>query len=491
MSVSRREFLRYASIVAAGTAASQLISAPVLAQEDSDPLLHVLNRVTWGARPADREAIQARGTTGYIDWQLDYENIPDPLVDDFVGARRILSMGIDELNRVAADDYGTVLNVALWSRIYRAVYSERQLYERMVEFWTDHFNVPIPDYLGDKIIDDRDVIRRHALGYFRDLLLASAQSPAMLYYLDNAVSEAEHPNENYARELMELHTLGVEGGYSEEDVVEVARALTGWTVRDGVGFTFNSDMHDFGDKTILGQTFPSGRGIEEGLQLLDMLASHPSTARFISGKLCRRFVSEQPPTELIDSTAQVFLDSQGDLKAVMRHLLNSEAFMAAEAQKFRRPLEFLIAALRALQPGLQIDNPEALIYTLEPMGHLPFFWHPPNGYPDAGMAWMNTNGLLHRWNTALQLGLAGDGYFPGVALNLDRVVPEAATVGQLVQVAADRLLLRTLPDETFEQMVILILERFEPDAALSAPLRQQQLPVLVGMLLASPHFQWS
>lgn len=492
MSVSRREFLQYASIVAASTAAAHLMTAPVRADDTApDPMRHVLNRVTWGARPADRAAIEEMGITGYIDWQLDYENIPDPLVEAFMGARRVLSMDIDEINTAAENDYGVVLNLALWARLYRAVYSERQLYERMVEFWSDHFNIPIPDYLADKIVEDRDVIRRYALNPFREILLASAQNPAMLRYLDNAVSSVEHPNENYARELMELHTLGVDGGYTEEDVVAVARAFTGWTVGSDGRFMFDPDNHDYDAKTILGQAFPAGRGIEEGLQLLDLLAYHPATARYISMKLCRRFVSDDPSQALIDEIAAVFSDTEGDMKAVMRALLTSDEFMASEGQKFRRPLEFLVAALRSVQDGLQIDDPAALVYTLEPMGHLPYFWHPPNGYPYVGVAWMNTNGLLHRWNTALQLGMAGEGFFPGVALNLEAVVPQAATVGELVQTTAERLLYRPLPQSDADELVTLLVGTNAPETPVSASFRQYQMPLLVGMILASPQFQWS
>ena len=282
MSVSRREFLRYASILAAGTAAAQFLTPPVYADE-SDALLHVLNRLTWGPRPADYAAIQTMGIEEYIDWQLDYATIPDPQVDEFLAARRILSMPINDLNRAIEADYDLVLSLALWSRLYLAIHSERQLYERMVEFWTDHFNIPIPDYLGERMVDARDVIRPHALGYFRELLLASAQSPAMLYYLDNAVSSAEHPNENYARELMELHTLGVDGGYTEVDVVEVARVLTGWTVGNQSQFSFDKDKHDYDEKSILGHIFPAGRGLEEGLQLLDMLeqGTRENAARYL------------------------------------------------------------------------------------------------------------------------------------------------------------------------------------------------------------------
>lgn len=492
--LSRRQFLQLtsASALVVAMPARWLTSRPAAAVDISDEL-HVLKRLTWGPRPSDVQRIQAMGIAAYIEWQLDYAAIPDPLVDELVESDTLYSMGLEDL-QAAASDYDRVISAALWNRLYRAIYSERQLYEWMVEFWTDHFNIPIPDLIAEKSYDDRNVVRRHALGNFRDLLLASAQSPAMLLYLNNASSDKEHPNENYARELMELHTLGVDGGYTEVDVVEVARVLTGWTVRAGWpgGFFFDSNRHDMGEKTVLGRTFPAGRGIEEGLQLLDFLATHPSTAHHIATKLCRRFVSDSPPDDLITSTAQVFLDTAGDITSVMRHILTSAQFMAAKGQKYRRPLEFMVAAVRAMRDGLTIHERAALVWPLEPMGQIPYNWNPPNGYPDAAGAWLNTNGLLHRWNIALQLPfLPTQEWYEELDLDLDAVLPPAdESVGAMIDRAAEMILGHGLSAEDRDALVFFVSDFGDANQAASGALREDRLSGLLGLLMASPAFQW-
>lgn len=264
----------------------------------------------------------------------------------------------------------------LWARIYRAAWSERGLYERMVELWTDHFNVPISDLMPDKIVDDREMIRAHALGRFGDLLYASATSPAMLFYLDNASSSKEYPNENYARELLELHTLGVDVGYTERDVKETARAFTGWSLNDSFPgrFYFDAERHDGGEKVVLGRSLASGRGIEDGLEVLDLLAHHPATARFIAFKLGRMFVEDNPPESFIESTAKVFTSSGGELKETVRHVFHTPEFWASAGKKYRRPLEQFVANLRALYPALEVSakGRGQFIWTLETLGHKPY-----------------------------------------------------------------------------------------------------------------------
>ncbi|MCU0497537.1 MAG: DUF1800 domain-containing protein [Anaerolineae bacterium] len=494
MAVSRRNFLQLSAWVGvgAGVAWSGLRVPITHAQGVGSPERHVLNRLTWGPNPDDYARIQELGIEGYIDWQLDAENIPDEAIDQFIGGRRILTMTYDEIGEIAVSQYAQVLYTMLWARIYRAAYSERQLYELMVEFWTDHFNIPIGDLLSEKIVDDREVIRKHALGYFRDLLYASARSAAMLYYLDNATSSAEHPNENYAREIMELHTLGVDGGYTEDDVTEVARAFTGWTVESGFvdGFHFNRDQHDSEPKRVLGYDLPAGRGIEDGLDVINILAHHPSTARFVSYKLCRRFVSDRPAESLIESTTQVFIDTDGNIREVMRHILKSAEFMAAEGQKFRRPLDFVVAIMRTFKPHLQFGNLEPVLTMLEPLGQLPFFWHPPNGYPDAAGAWINTNGLLHRWNTALTMALAGDGYVDGASFNVAAVVPMPNTVGELVDLATERVIGGGIAPEDRDQLIAFVSRNADPNEVITDDLYYTKLPTLLGLLMASPYFQW-
>ncbi len=488
MELSRRSFLNIPNLAAfAG------FPRPDVAAQEIDPALHVLNRVTWGANAHDRAAIAEMGIAGYIDWQLNPDAIPDPRIDTFLAEHSVLTADVATIAAQAALDYGNVLFPALWGRIYRAAYSERQLYERVVEFWTDHFNIPIPDLLTEKVVDDRDVIRRHALGKFRDLLFASAQSPAMLRYLDNAVSDAEHPNENYARELLELHTLGVDGGYTEQDVREVARALTGWTVdnRYPAAFTFNSDMHDAAEKTILGHVFPAGRGIEDGLQLLDLLARHPSTARFISSKLCVRFVSDTPPASLIDSAAQVFTNTEGDIRQVLRHILTSAEFMAAAGQKFRRPIDFLAAALRTMSDSLTIVAPQDFMWVLEPMGQMPYFWFPPDGYPDTAEAWMSTGGLLQRWNLALNLPFAVyDWWHDTAVLDIEVLLPRTNTVGELVDLAIDRILHRAISPADRDRLIDFTSYGGGAETPADYRLRMDRAATLVGLLLASPYFQW-
>lgn len=454
----------------------------------------MLNRLTWGARPEDIQKIQELGIAGFIEWQLHPETMSDPQVDEFLQANPVLLAEEKEMRSVMDNNYDDLNRPALWAKIHRAVYSEKQLYEKVVDFWTDHFNIPMPDLLVEKNIDDREVIRKHALGKFRDLLFASAKSPAMLIYLDNASSNKDHPNENYSRELMELHTLGVNGGYTEKDVQEVARAFTGWTLRDTWEgrFFFDRNNHDDAEKNILGQYLPAGRGIEDGLQVLDLLATHPSTANFISYKLCRRFVSDSPPEELVNEVAQVFLDTDGDIRSMLRSIFTSDAFMASSGQKFRRPFGAVTAMLRAVQPAVQINDYWAVVYWLELMGNIPYNWFPPNGYPDATRAWLNTNGLLHRWNAAMVLSYASQGWTDGqINLDLNALIPPANTVKELIDVASQRLLGYELSPENKETFVYFVSDYGDANQIVDEALRNDRLPTLVALILSLPDFQWT
>jgi uncharacterized protein (DUF1800 family) len=434
------------------------------------------------------------GIPAYIEWQLAPENIDDPLVNQFLEQNSILLAEEKEMRRAADEDYNNLNQPALWGRLQRAIYSERQLYEKVVEFWTDHFNVPIPDLLVEKVMDDREVVRKHALGTFRELLFASAKSPAMLIYLDNYNSHRDHPNENYARELMELHTLGVDGGYSEQDVKEVARCFTGWTLRDNWQdrFFFDRNMHDDGEKTVLGHRIPSGRGIEDGLQVLDILATHPSTAKFVSYKLCRHFVSDKPDDSLVQAVTQTFTDTGGDIKAMLRYIFTSETFMASQRQKFRRPMEAVVAMVRSLTPGIQVNDYWALMYWLELLGHRPYHWFPPNGYPDVTGAWLNSNGLLHRWNAAMILPYTSQGWTDcAITLDINAVIPPASTVSELIKVTSQRLLGFEMSAEDQERLVYFVSDYGDMNQPIDEALRNDRLPTLMGLVLASPYFQWS
>jgi uncharacterized protein (DUF1800 family) len=371
------------------------------------PGIHLaLRRITFGPRAVDVAYATKIGLDNFIDEQLAPASIQDEDLD-----RRLT--GLTTLNMEAADlarlderrQPGLELSQAA---ILRAVYSKRQLYELMVDFWTNHFSI----YIGKgvdrylKTIDDREVVRPNALGKFPDLLSASAHSPAMLFYLDNYLSNGRQPNENYARELMELHTLGVDGGYIQQDVKEAARALTGWSIageKDPVPgiFKYRPILHDDGEKTILGQRFAPGQGVKDGEQLLELLANHPSTAMFVSTKLVRRFVADQPPAALVEKAAQTFRSTNGDLAKVLGVILHSDEFKASLGTKFKRPFEFVVSALRISEADVSADKP--IIGALSAMGQPLFRWEPPNGFPDALGAWLTTNGLLGRWNFALAL----------------------------------------------------------------------------------------
>jgi uncharacterized protein (DUF1800 family) len=455
--------------------------------------VHLVNRLTYGARPVDLERVRTLGEAGYLEWQLAPESIPDADVDAFLGRHPVLLADVAGIRRALDDDYGDVVKQVLWAKLYRAVASERQLYEKMVEFWTDHFNVPGPDRVPEKLLDDREVARAHALGRFRDLLLASARSPAMLQYLNNASSHRDHPNQNYARELLELHTLGVDGGYTERDVAEVARCFTGWTLQQGWrgDMVFDRRMHDEGEKVVLGHRIAAGRGIEDGLQVLDILATHPSTARFVATKLCRRFVADDPPADVVAAVAAAFRASDGDLRATLRVLFTSDGFRAARGRKLRRPFDAIAAMLRALSPSVEVHDYWAVNHVLELLGHVPYGWFPPDGYPEAAAAWLNANGLLHRWNAAMVLAHAHHGWTDGaITLDLDAVVPAAATAGALVDATWQRLLGDPIDPATRTTLLAAIgarsaAERLTPDA------RRDRLAPLVGLVLASPDFQLS
>ena len=305
-------------------------------------------------------------------------------------------------------------------KLLRAIYSNRQLQEVLTDFWFNHFNVNLNKGADHYLVTEyeRDAIRPHVLGKFRDLLEATAKSPAMLFYLDNWQSTSPGKpqpsgprarrglNENYGRELMELHTLGVDGGYTQQDVTEVARCFTGWTINQpqrGGEFTFKPQMHDAGAKVVLGVTIPAGGGIEDGEKVLDIVARHPSTAHFISWKLAQRFVADDPPDALVRRMADTFLKSGGDLRAVLQTMLKSREFWSVGAyrSKMKSPLEMVASAVRAVSGD--VDYAFALANQVAQLGEPLYRKVEPTGYSNSGKEWMNSGGLLARMNFALQL----------------------------------------------------------------------------------------
>jgi len=395
--------------------------------EAIDPIIHALNRAGFGARPGDYQRVRKLAKTpeaaaaAYLEQQLHPENIQDEDADYAARRFETLQEPLGELFEYQPD---LLHNELMRATVSRAVLSERQLFEVMVQFWSDHFN--IDPSKGDckwlKVVDDREVIRKHALGKFADLLRASALSPAMLWYLDGRVNRranpADRPNENYARELLELHTLGVHGGYTQKDVMEVARCLTGWTVRS-VGnkpyfqigkVEFDPAQHDFGSKIILGQTVPSTspalakdileqRGRHELDRVLQIVVAHPATARHLSAKLCRHFIADNPPAGAVAKVAEAFSKSEGDISQTLRALFQTDEFLLTRGNKFKRPFTFVASALRA--SGAITDCGMDIVDYLKRMGHAPFNYPTPEGYPDQATPWMGT--LLWRWNFAVAL----------------------------------------------------------------------------------------
>jgi len=336
------------------------------------------------------------------------------------------------------------------NRVFRALYSNRQLEEVLVDFWLNHFNVFNGKGPARMLLTsyERDGIRPHVLGRFRDMLLATARHPAMLHYLDNWQSQSPRDdvagpreanvrrpglNENYGRELLELHTLGVNGGYTQDDVIAVARAFTGWTIYDLnriAEYQFNPANHDRKEKVVLGHTIPAGGGEQDGLTVIDTLARHPSTARFISRKLAQRFVADAPPEALIDTMAATFTRTDGDLRAVLETMFTSREFLSEGAwqAKLKSPFELVVSAARAVDAD--VTDAGSLAQRIADLGQPLYGKVEPTGYSDAIGAWANSAGFLGRINFASALV---NGQVPGARVHPNRL-PRTA------RAAADQLL---------------------------------------------------
>ncbi len=375
-----------------------------------DPDFHLLSRAAFGPWPGDVQRVKKMGREKWLEEQLHPEQIDDTACD--LRAERFESIYFS-----AGDAYEfrkpVLRDEIMRHSLLRAIYSRRQLHEVMVEFWTDHLNIDLEkgDCIYLKPSDDRDVIRKHALGNFHELIRASATSPAMLVYLDGKSNKVrkntgDKPNENYARELMELHTMGVHGGYTQHDVSEAARCLSGWSfdrnrffaMNQGESF-FNDDWHDDGIKQVLGTIIPPGGGEKDLDRLVKIVCDHPSTATFVSTKLCKRFISMEPPASAVETVAAEFKRTHGDMKCVLRALFNSPEFAASQGQLLKRPLKFMVSAMRALATDTSAEKP--VLEPLQRMGHGLFQYPTPDGYPDEELPWMGT--LMWRWNFGLAL----------------------------------------------------------------------------------------
>jgi uncharacterized protein (DUF1800 family) len=484
-------------LLAAGAQRSQKLKLHQMSGDQR--IIHVLSRLTFGARPGDFERVKAMGVEAFINQQLD----PDSLDVGGVSARlkKLPTLGLatpviieqytppkpaavpspvpakspdnattspqkliaqnslaqtpqmsananaasmqsemqmeakkEEAGRLPAvqatpkptplaKNPQMVVTELQRAKLLRAVYSERQLYELMVDFWENHFSI-FANKDDDRYLltgYDREAIRPFAMGRFRDLLGATAHSPAMLFYLDNWRSSVPRPyaatktkpagidgglNENYARELMELHTLGVDGGYTQKDVQEIARCFTGWTIQkpneQGL-FLYRPGLHDDGEKIVLGHRILSGGGIADGERVLDILATHPATARFIATKLARRFIGDEPPQSIVDRAAAVFLKTDGSIRETLRAIVTSPEFFSQPSYraKMRSPFEYVAAAMRALSAETDADRP--VLDAIGRMGQPVFGRITPDGYADRADQWLSSGAMIARFNFASAL----------------------------------------------------------------------------------------
>ena len=509
-----------------------------------------IGRLTFGPRPGEVDRVTAAGTDRWIERQLSPDGIADVALEGVLQGLPVWSMPLKVLTdsfppqdvymrklrivrglapnaqlqftpddsvafKATNDRANQYFNQFQAAKVVRAQMSERQLVETLTDFWENHFSV----YVGKMptrftlLEYDRDIIRPRVLGKFRELLGAVAHSPAMLYYLDNfqSASDSNHMtlpefrqaeksgrrpvnhrrnglNENYGRELLELHTLGVDGGYTQKDVIAVARALTGWTLDDpraGGGFIFREGMHDAEPKVVLGHTLSGGRGVEDGEDVLDIVARHPSTARYIAFKLVRRFVSDTPSKALVERAAETFRRTDGDLREVMRTILTSPEFFsrAAYRAKVKSPFELVLSARRIMNASP--DTSASTAFQIQRLGQQLFGHLAPNGWPETGDQWINAGSLLDRINFGVQVGggrlrFAPAEQWPGWA------VLSAMPLDRQVDGVVDQLLGGNVSPETRS----ILFKGQNPLAAANAPAPvRPSLRDLLGIALGSPEFQ--
>ena len=438
----------------------------------------------------------------------------DALMEGMNGRQRETLLALNNPEQVVVDEL-------MQAKLLRAIYSERQLDEVMTDFWINHFNVFINKGADRFLLTgyERDAIRPHVLGKFEDLLVATAQSPAMMFYLDNWLSvgpdsdvalgigphardrrgrlirppgkgkkQASGLNENYGRELMELHTLSVNGGYTQKDVTEVAKVFTGWTIEQpnkGGGFKFEPRMHEPGDKMVLGHRITQN-GEKEGREVLHLLAHNPQTAHFISQKLATRFVADDPPKALVERMAQAFLRKDGDIREVLRTMFKSPEFWAPEAYraKVKTPFEFVASAVRA--SDAQVSDARQLVGTLNNMGMMPYGMMPPTGYSMKAETWVNSSALLGRMNFALTLA---SGHVRGVSVDAAQLAPGATDAEQALARLEDSLLAGDVSRQTHDVISRQLEDPKISQRRLDDPSRPPNVGAIAGLILGSPEFQ--
>jgi uncharacterized protein (DUF1800 family) len=505
----------------------------MLSREHPGPreVVHLLNRAAFGPSFGQVEAVLRQGLSTYIRDQIAAG--PDPEVEAkvaelFPDLRHSVTemmqiyLGTSKFARKDLPTNGVprMFDDFYTAKMLRCARSKSQLFEVMADFWFNHFNVSRVSVRTAVIAYERDAIRPNVWGNFRDLLFATASHPAMLFFLDNYLNRKDTVvdgkvvpgiNENYGRELLELHTVGVDAGYEQRDVVDAARVFTGWTldylpktVQEGTGlFIFKPERHDTGPKRVFGLEFSKGGGREEGEKLIDYLSQHEATARFISTKLARRLVADEPPAGLVKSAAATFLKTKGNLREVVSVILNSDEFWTApDKPRFKTPLEYVVSALRAIDARGDSAAP-GLVDALDAMGMRPYYCTPPTGYADRGSDWLAPT-YLHRINFGLSLAA---GQVRGTFVNLPGYLKAAngesfdvndpvrivdffnkeIFAGQLSRSTIEAASARRLNESMVDSLLALISSR--PHALASTPKGRTLAEKVVGLILASPEMQ--
>lgn len=556
MKPGRRQFLKNLALTltvglgASSDASGRKKKTVLSANNDSVPLDSLaLNRLTFGPRPEDWEEFSRLGKTpdaqfkSFVEQQLFPEHIADPICDARIAGAGLVTLK-KSLKELWADHvvmkppttpatagekkvgpkpkmeegnqrvlpYREV-EAATW---LRAVYSKKQLQELLADFWHNHFNVFAgdPPVSGVFVHYDRDVIRGHMLGNFREMLEAVATSPAMLHYLDNYTNQSGNPNENYARELFELHTLGAENyrgtadrtsvpgydqrkplGYVDGDVYEAARCFTGWRIDQGANsgdtgsFSYNEPWHDRFQKIVLGHPIKEYQPpLKDGRDVLDLLANHPGTGQYICRKLATRFIADKPPETIVRKAAAVFhaeRNSKDQLRSVLRTILLSDEFKQVAQEKVKRPFEATAGMLRATSADFFPSQTFLNHYQLT--GQRLFFWHTPDGYPDTREKWACTTPMLQRWklyNQALLLKI------DGITMTWETLPKENRTPSQIVSLWTRRILGRTLSANDNAALIDFISEGRNPQFELPDSVAAERIPGLVALILMSPEYQW-
>ncbi len=538
----------------AGPSTGNISQAELTTLQRAPFAVRALNHITYGATPASIAEFNALGAndtarlTAFVDQQLNPSAINDSAMDTRLANAGYTTLGKSLVqlwtDHVASDPVYDVRMRPAWeaqrSTLARAVHSKRQLFEVVAGFWHNHFNVTASDFSAGPVFMHyhRDVIRANAIGNFRTMLEAVAQSTAMMYYLDNASNTRSGPNENFARELLELHTFGAENylgfmdpfqvpacpedptypiGYTDVDVYETASAFTGWSVKDGHWqypteddgtFVYRQAWHDAGPKFVLGRFLnPEQPAMKDGRDILDRIASHPRVAKFICRKLISRFISDKPDQGLVDSAAAIFRQNwqnPNQIAITLRHILLSNAFINSWGQKNRRPFEMTVAALRALgtdwTPRVGEGRSDDMFWRMGSTGHSPYEWPAPNGYPDTGVAWSGSNSYAMTWKLLNWITENSDASVPMVPiLATTRSGVSSWTANSLVDFWCQRVL-GYIPTASRRQTLVAFMAQNGAATEVitdtdnwsagtpKTHYNQQRLRSMVALILMSPEF---